>query len=78
MSKTVTLWIDNKVDQPKEFTYDEIIQAMCDDEHAIESYNLGLPFDRIILSVMSKLGSFDMLTDGQWDGLYKAKRKKGL
>lgn len=62
---------NNRIDGKHEKSVDEIIK----DFNATEESRLDMPFERLILNFMSEsYGSFDVLTDDQWNELYKARR----
>jgi len=72
----ITFYIDNKQDQPKEVSCSQILADFFADPEMVNRYH-HMPFERIILTHMSKYGSFGVLTPQEWECLEVARKDKG-
>ena len=65
----ITFWKDNLLSQEQSISVSQILSDFHNTESvAKKNYDSGWPFERSILLFMSDLyGSFDRLTDIQWE-----------
>lgn len=68
--KVFIIYKDNNPTQPISIYYDKMIGSFYETDES----KLEIPFDRLILNFLSSLGSFDVITDEQWEQIYKADR----
>ena len=67
----ITFYKANRIDGKHELSVNEIIK----DFYETEESKWEMPFERLILNFMSlQYGSFEPLTDKEWNALYQAKR----
>lgn len=68
----IIFWKDNEISGEHEVSVEQIIT----DYNNAEISKLDLPFERKILHhMMIEYGSFDKLTDEQWNKIYEAKKE---
>ena len=69
----ITFYKGNRIDDKHELSVNEIIK----DFYKTEQSKWEMPFERLILNFMSlQYGSFEQLTDKEWNALYQAKRNR--
>lgn len=64
-------YIDNKVDQKKEFTHEELINNFLANEKAYENLLNGQPFERCFLNTMPGVPEPVIISPEDWDALWK-------
>lgn len=65
-------WKNNRLDGEHEKTPKQIIEDFKKSELA----EMPAPFERLLLNFMaSEYGSFDVITEQEWQDIYEAKRK---
>jgi len=73
--KTITFYKDNKINGKHEVPLNQIIKEYLETEES----KWPMPFDRKILNFMAdNYGSFDILSDKEWDTIYKEKQKQTI
>ena len=70
-STTMTFYEENRVDGKKEFTYEELINRFILDETAYKNFLYGWPFDRAFLVSMPGTPESVLISDDDWDALWK-------
>jgi len=65
----ITFYKDNKISGK----YQKSVSQILKEYNETEESKLDMPFERKILVFMMNYGSFDPLTDAQWDEIYKRK-----
>lgn len=67
----ITFWKDNRLDGKHTVNVTQIIEQYLKTEDS----KLDMPFERKILNFMSATyGSFETITDAEWDALHTANR----
>jgi len=64
-------YIDNKVDQKKEFTHEELIKGFIANDQAFENLLYGQPFERCFLASMPGVPEPVKISDDDWNALWK-------
>jgi len=73
--KTITFYKDNKIDGKYEMPVNLIIKEYLKTEKS----KWDMPFDRKILNFMAEnYGYFDILSDKEWDTIYREKQKQTI
>jgi len=74
MSKitSLTFYKDNKISGKFEKEILEILKEFNETEES----KLDVPFERKFLTFIMLYGSFDIITDEEWEAIYEAKRIK--
>ena len=62
----ITFYKDNK----KSGLYTKTIEQIITEFNATKESKLAFPFERLLLTFMMDYGSFDVITDDQWDALF--------
>lgn len=70
--KKITFYRDNKIDGKHEVSINQIIKEFNETEES----KLHVPFERLLLNFLMKYGSFNVLTDDDWQDLYDERRKQ--
>lgn len=69
----LTFYKNNRIDGKHERTTDEIIS----DFYKTEESKLEMPFERLLLNFMGEnYGSYDVLTDSEWNAIYTSKNNR--
>lgn len=66
----ITFWKDNKSDGEHQVSAEKIVDDFIKSD-IYENYKAGWPFERALLSHMMIYGSYETITDENWDNLYK-------
>lgn len=62
-------YIDNQIEQRKEFSHQELIQRFLKNSRAYENYLNGIPFERSFLNTLPGTPEPVVISDENWNAL---------
>ncbi len=66
----MTFYLDNRVDQKKDLTHEELIKIFIDNEVVYSSFLKGWPFERAFLNTMPGTPEPLQISDENWKALW--------